>query len=65
MLHEKATDIQQGSRQTREQDTNIVPIKVLLEWVYDWPVVYWFQLIISEQRFFENLSREKHEMILL
>ena len=65
MLHEKATDIQQGSRQTREQDTNIVPIKILLEWVYDWPVVYWLQLIISKQRFFENLSREKHEMILL
>ena len=65
VLHEKATDIQQGSRQTREQDTNIVPIKVLLEWVYDWPVVYWLQLIISKQRFFENLSREKQEMVLL
>jgi hypothetical protein len=65
MLHEKATDIQQGSRQTREQDTKIVPIKVLLELVYDWPVVFWLQLIISKQRFLENLSREKQEMILL
>ena len=65
MLHEKATDIQQGSKQTREQDTKIVPIKILLELVYDWPVVYWLQLIISKQRFFENLSREKQEMVLL
>ena len=56
MLHEKATDIQQVSRQTRKQDTNIVSLKVLLEWVYDWPVVYWLQLIISKQSFRNSVT---------
>ena len=54
MLHEKATDIQQVSRQTRKQDTNIVSLKVLLEWVYD--VVYWLQLIISKQSFRNSVT---------
>ena len=56
MLHEKATDIQQVSRQTRKQDTNIVSLKVLLEWVYDWPVVYWLQLIIFKQSFRNSVT---------
>ena len=31
------------------RDTNIGSIKLLLEWVYDWPVVDWLQLIFVRQ----------------
>ena len=31
------------------RDTNIGSIKLLLEWVYDWPVVDWLQLILFQQ----------------
>ena len=36
--------------------SNIVSLKVLLEWVYDWPVVYWLQLIISKQSFRNSVT---------
>jgi hypothetical protein len=64
LLHEKATDIQQVARPTGEQDTNIVSLKVLLEWVYDWPVVYWLQLIISKQSFRKSVTGKAADDLL-